>query len=289
MMSDSSRLVSVFGTLSAQQLKHDDPLSPTSRTNVVVRKLLSASLVIVLLMLLGCAAPQKPPVPHGRSQPINTASTIELLSREARNSAGTNNAGAQSINDFSVDAIQSDISSTLFGRKSTPNENTQLQVDEWVERTVIVEFPFASTRFNPSSTLARRIEYLIQDVERVEIRGRSDGYGNPKGDRSTAHLRAEAAKRYLLSRGVASDAISVNFQAAGDYVADNSDDQGRLRNRRVEIEFFLPEQARVNRNTTPSEKVTDRSSSKYDQWQAVTKGSRFFISDEWQPVNGSGL
>ena len=54
-----------------------------------------------------------------------------------------------------------------------------------------------------------------------------------------AHRRAEAAKRYLLDRGVPSSIIAVNYQAAGDYIADNERIEGRGMNRRVEIEFYI--------------------------------------------------
>lgn len=268
----SARHNGVFGPAQQQRPDPENSDKGAGQSVGTCGRARAVSLSIVLLIVSGCATPQKPPVPYGRSQPINSAATISLLTREAQAADGV------------VTNTSSDLSKSLFNRHSTRQGETAFQEGELIERTVVVEFPFGSTQFTPSSDLASRMDTLIQGAERVEIRGRSDGYGDQEGDRRTAHFRAEAAKRYLLHRGVSSEAISVNFQAAGDYVADNRDDIGRHRNRRVEIEFYLRESAVSEQNVNQALDGRAQTTTEFDQWQAVTKGMLLDVSDEWQPV-----
>jgi len=254
--------------------------------------LLPALISVLTLVVLGsgCATSHKPPVPGGPSQPINSAATIEMLSREARLSEERLLNRLVSPNGAAPANISTDRSSLLFQRQAATSAPQSSGAGKELDRTgtVVIEFPFASTEFAPSPAQAQRIKALIPHAERIEVRGRSDGYGGRTNDSLTAHRRAEAAKRYLLEYGAPSSGLSVNYQPAGDYVADNYRHEGRQRNRRVEIEFYLrndaphfPALANVNESRTQPQV-------RNEQWQAVTTRMKFPAYDEWQAITRQG-
>ncbi|MFM8865040.1 MAG: OmpA family protein, partial [Limnohabitans sp.] len=53
--------------------------------------------------------------------------------------------------------------------------------------------------------------------------------------------RAQSARDYLVSRGVAASRIRIDGRGAREPIADNSTEAGRARNRRIDI--FLAERA----------------------------------------------
>lgn len=81
-----------------------------------------------------------------------------------------------------------------------------------------------------------------EDALQVKIVGFTDGVGTVEANRRVALLRAQAAKMYLVRRGVAASKISAEGQV-GDYIAPNDTADGRAANRRVEFEFFGQYQA----------------------------------------------
>jgi len=110
-----------------------------------------------------------------------------------------------------------------------------------VSRTVTVPFGFASARFAPDSRTIDRLRQLLASAERVEVRGRTDGAGREGADETTARIRAETARMWLIEHGMPPDAVSVSYLAGGDFVSSNATAHGRAQNRRVEIEFFFDE------------------------------------------------
>ena len=80
-------------------------------------------------------------------------------------------------------------------------------------------------------------EYILKAYPKmmIELRGHTDNTGDASHNRSLSERRAEAVKRDLIKRGV--DASRVNAKGFGDSmpVADNSNDDGRSRNRRTEF------------------------------------------------------
>ena len=198
-------------------------------------------IIVVLLLpvtLLACVSAHKPPMPSGKSVPINSTATNEMLAHHA---------GLVVVGPSRNDPV---VSETLihkafnqeqkqFYRKSNRSSYARVSGGEIIERTVRIGFQFGSIKFRPSPEQHRHIQQLLAVADRAEVRGRTDGRGSSAVDHRIAKLRAEAAKRYLLSRGFPSDLIAVNYLSAGDYIADNESHKGRQLNRRVEIEFYI--------------------------------------------------
>lgn len=191
-----------------------------------------------LFVLTACnSIPERPAQPYGSKQPINTLSTAERLAHQA----GYVVVGDERDNESRrSEALSGNLKEKRqFFRNIPTSEFAYITGAELVERTVNVPFEYASTEFRPTPEQRFHLRLLFSVADRVEVRGRTDGRGNKRADERIAHRRAESAKRYLLSNGVPSDLISINFQAAGDYIADNETASGRDKNRRVELEFFI--------------------------------------------------
>jgi OOP family OmpA-OmpF porin len=99
-------------------------------------------------------------------------------------------------------------------------------------------FAFDSSTLTPAATaaLAPTVESLEKDPSlRVRIEGHTDNVGTAAYNQALSQRRAEAVKRYLTSRGIASsrmDTVGLGFTQP---VADNATAEGRAKNRRVEV------------------------------------------------------
>lgn len=82
-----------------------------------------------------------------------------------------------------------------------------------------------------------------QPTTEVRIVGHTDNTGSDALNNQLSIDRAQATKRYLVARGVQADRIVIAGRGEAEPVADNATDNGRARNRRVEI--FLGERANV--------------------------------------------
>ena len=72
-------------------------------------------------------------------------------------------------------------------------------------------------------------------VSTVTIIGHTDNTGSDSINNPLSIDRAEAARDYLVSRGVARTRIATDGRGSREPVADNNSSQGRDKNRRVEI------------------------------------------------------
>ena len=72
-------------------------------------------------------------------------------------------------------------------------------------------------------------------VTNVTIIGHTDSTGSDSINNPLSVDRAEAARDYLVSRGVARNRIATDGRGAREPIADNNTQQGRDKNRRVEI------------------------------------------------------
>ena len=77
---------------------------------------------------------------------------------------------------------------------------------------------------------------LLAYIEvKIEIRGYTDSWGTPEGNKSISQRRADVIKKYLVDKGVSENRIESNGYGATDFIADNETDEGRAKNKRIEI------------------------------------------------------
>jgi outer membrane protein OmpA-like peptidoglycan-associated protein len=74
--------------------------------------------------------------------------------------------------------------------------------------------------------------------------GHTDSQGSDDYNMRLSLRRAESARQYLVSSGIAYNRIRTEGRGEMEPVADNATDAGRSRNRRVEVAIFADEQYR---------------------------------------------
>jgi OOP family OmpA-OmpF porin len=99
-------------------------------------------------------------------------------------------------------------------------------------------FAFDSARLNPAAHA--KLEETIATLKanpamRIEIRGYTDSVGTPAYNLRLSERRAASVKDFLVSQGIAANRIDTKGFGLANPVADNSTEQGRAQNRRVEV------------------------------------------------------
>lgn len=74
-------------------------------------------------------------------------------------------------------------------------------------------------------------------TKKVTLIGHTDNVGSAANNMKVAKWRAEAAKKYLEKKGVAASRISIEAHGESKPVAPNESDEGRAKNRRVEVKL----------------------------------------------------
>ena len=72
------------------------------------------------------------------------------------------------------------------------------------------------------------------DVD-VEIAGHTDSRGSDKYNMHLSQHRAAAVRTYLISKGISADRLTAKGYGESQPIADNNTDEGRSKNRRVEL------------------------------------------------------
>src|SRR5207237_2143012 len=103
---------------------------------------------------------------------------------------------------------------------------------------LLVFFDFNSAELKPSSypELDRAVK-LLKAVPKmqVEIAGYTDSVGTTDFNKSLSERRASAVRDYLLHSGITKSRVRIRGYGEDAPIADNSTDEGRAENRRVEF------------------------------------------------------
>jgi outer membrane protein OmpA-like peptidoglycan-associated protein len=101
-----------------------------------------------------------------------------------------------------------------------------------------IQFDIGGTTFKVPWAHQTSLLALIRQAQHIEVRGRTDAQITSNKDEQVALARAISARRFLVQNGVTPSKIGLNFVSGGDFVADNDTEEGRAKNRRVEIEVW---------------------------------------------------
>jgi outer membrane protein OmpA-like peptidoglycan-associated protein len=86
------------------------------------------------------------------------------------------------------------------------------------------------------SQLDQVVTALKQATElKLEVGGHTDNVGTPAANMSLSEIRAKAVMKYLTNKGIAASRLTVKGYGQTSQVADNRSEEGRARNRRVEL------------------------------------------------------
>jgi len=101
---------------------------------------------------------------------------------------------------------------------------------------VFFEFDKDALTLDSSARLDRVARSLHDWPEvRIEIAGHTDWLGSDSYNLDLSDRRAKAVREYLVGRGVAASRINANGYGESRPIADNQTDEGRSKNRRVEL------------------------------------------------------
>jgi outer membrane protein OmpA-like peptidoglycan-associated protein len=99
-------------------------------------------------------------------------------------------------------------------------------------------FDTGKATIQPSSdSTLNEIVKLMQDNADLKLRveGHTDNVGAAAANQSLSERRAQSVKAWLVSHGIAEDRLSIKGFGDTRPVADNSTDEGKTKNRRVEL------------------------------------------------------
>jgi OmpA-OmpF porin, OOP family len=101
-----------------------------------------------------------------------------------------------------------------------------------------VLFDFNKSTLQPvSDALLRQVaEFLTKDkTPKIEVQGHTDNVGGDTYNQTLSEARAGSVVAWLTNHGVAAERLSAREYGKTKPVADNNTDEGRAKNRRVEI------------------------------------------------------
>ncbi len=104
-----------------------------------------------------------------------------------------------------------------------------------------LQFDVAKATIRPSSfpQLEELLEYLQWKTDtKIEIDGHTDNTGKDADNLLLSQQRSDAVKAWLVKKGITADRIIAKGFGATQPVADNSDEDGRQRNRRIELKIL---------------------------------------------------
>jgi outer membrane protein OmpA-like peptidoglycan-associated protein len=88
------------------------------------------------------------------------------------------------------------------------------------------------------SELVRVAEIIKKRNVKVEISGHTDSSGDPKKNQVLSRQRAESVRTFLIQQGSKADMLTAKGYGATKPIADNTTDEGKQLNRRVELRFY---------------------------------------------------
>jgi len=104
----------------------------------------------------------------------------------------------------------------------------------------IIEFQSGSARLAPfgMAILDQMVARMAQMPDsRFLIIGHTDNVGQRESNLTLSHGRAQAVKNYMMARGIPGSHMDVLGKGPDEPVADNTNDEGRARNRRIEFKI----------------------------------------------------
>jgi outer membrane protein OmpA-like peptidoglycan-associated protein len=118
--------------------------------------------------------------------------------------------------------------------------------DNQLKLSIPNDISFATGKHDIQPRLMPILDQFAQGLNQqpsmeVRIVGHTDNTGNDAINNPLSVQRAQSARDYLVSRGVATHRIGIDGRGSREPIADNGTEAGRARNRRIDI--FLAERA----------------------------------------------
>lgn len=134
----------------------------------------------------------------------------------------------------------------------TATEGTGVTVSQTEDNRLKLDIPsdvsFDTNRYDIKPDFRSVLDQFAASLQehtgtRITIIGHTDSTGNDAINNPLSVNRAASTRDYLTSRGVASNRISIDGRGSREPIASNDTQEGKARNRRVEIFVAEPEAA----------------------------------------------
>ena len=135
----------------------------------------------------------------------------------------------------------------IAGKVDKAGEKIGVETTKMPDGSLKVNIP-AGTSFDKTSSQLKPGAYpvldtLAKEMERVpklrlKVVGHTDNKEAVKYNQALSSKRAHSVVNYIHDKGVASSRMSTEGRGAYDPIADNSSEQGRAKNRRVEVYLY---------------------------------------------------
>jgi outer membrane protein OmpA-like peptidoglycan-associated protein len=174
------------------------------------------------------------------------------LSTCNNNSSQTSDVPVQPIRDTVYMEVVKTIVDTLTITKSDTVSFVDSTINTTYEMVSLpnVQFYTNSRVLLPSSVsdLQKLAEYLIKNMDlTATIFGHTDNVGNPEVNLKLSQERAESVKQFLMNLGIESKRLNAVGMGASKPKGDNSTEEGRMLNRRVEVKLVESEKTETIR------------------------------------------
>lgn len=127
------------------------------------------------------------------------------------------------------------------GERRAASSPVQAPVAESLDRSgevqLYINFSTGSAEIEAAAEpVLRELAEVLQahDTMRLRLVGHTDNTGTPAGNQTLSQRRAEAVKAWLVRQGIATSRLAVAGKGQDEPIADNTSDQGRALNRRVQ-------------------------------------------------------
>ncbi len=153
----------------------------------------------------------------------------------------SNSATAQNIDTDAIESEVTDMPAITEEERTIEKEELGSAID--FDKTLIYYFDFNDEHLhenlNAKEDFLFMLEYLKARPEiLIQITGHTDNIGNEKDNHALGLERAEQTAKILQENGIAIERIEVLSAGERKPIAGNTTEQGRAKNRRIEIDII---------------------------------------------------
>lgn len=154
-------------------------------------------------------------------------------------------------NTLGADLYLASIGLTYHFKQKPNHKDINKPIIKYAQNNVVaLKKVIVSLQFDLDSTTVHHrdeLQNLVHDLkkyrpQKVLIVGHTDRYGSLDYNQKLSEKRAWAVTNYLIQEGVDSKTITTDGKGYGEPIADNDTYFGRAENRRVTIEFYIPDE-----------------------------------------------
>lgn len=125
------------------------------------------------------------------------------------------------------------------------------------QHKVYFDFDQSSLTSEARKELDELVDTRFKNVKEIRLTGFTDSRGSDEYNIRLSKRRVHAVKDYLVSKGIPSEKIKIDYKGEKNPAADNTSNEGRAKNRRVQIEWDPSVKSTVSEKTVVKSDIKD--------------------------------